>query len=314
MLQQTQVATVIPYFERWMIRFPDIPALANAREQEVLSLWEGLGYYARARNLHEAAHLVLTRYGGVLPAEVAELRKLPGVGRYTAAAIASMAFGQDVATLDGNIKRVFARVFDISLPVNTPSGEKALWEFADQNLPKGYAGEYNQALMDLGATLCLPQNPHCPDCPVRNLCKARRQGLQEVRPVVNKRPTVPTKIQAAAVVTRNGKALMAQRPSKGLLGGLWEFPASSVEADPTSGLAPALEAAYKLRVNPVSRLATIHHAYTHFKLTEHVFLCTLKGRNRLSKNFRWIPIADLDQYPMGKVDRRIARLLKTGNE
>jgi A/G-specific adenine glycosylase len=311
MLQQTQVATVIPYFERWMIKFPDISSLAKANEQEVLTLWEGLGYYARARNLHKAAQIVVTEYEGILPCDLVELRKLPGVGRYTAAAIASMAYGVDAATLDGNIKRVLSRVFNFSSPVNVPSGEKILWRLAERHLPKGYAGEYNQALMDLGATICLPQKPRCKKCPICNLCEARALGVQEIVPVVKKKSVIPTRSYAAAVVIRNGLVMMSRRQSRGLLGGMWEFPASPVEADPALGLVKALESEYKLKVFPVSPFATIHHAYTHFKLTEHVFLCTLGRNNALPENFRWIPIIELEQYPMGKVDRRIAKQLMT---
>lgn len=313
MLQQTQVTTVIPFFERWMERFPDISMLADASEQEVLSSWEGLGYYARARNLHKAAQLVKTEYGGVLPREIPELQKLPGVGRYTAAAIASMAYGIDAATLDGNLKRVFARVFNITLPVNTSPGEKKLWELAEQYLPKGRAGEYNQALMDLGATICIPKQPICPKCPVKNMCEAFALDLQDGLPVVNKKPVAPIRIHAAAVVIEDGKALMMLRPSKGLLGGMWEFPASRVNTDPALALPETLENKYGLKVVPVSLLIIINHAYTHFKLTEHVFSCTLKKRSTFQDNYRWIPVGELDQYPMGKVDRRIANKLMTEN-
>jgi A/G-specific adenine glycosylase len=313
MLQQTQVATVIPYFERWMKEFPDIPTLVVASEQEVLSLWEGLGYYARVRNLYKAANLVLSEYGGVIPRNIAELQKLPGIGRYTAAAIVSMAFGVDAATLDGNLRRVLARVFNLTLPANSSRGEKILWEIAEHHLPKGHAGEYNQALMDLGATICLPQTPLCPKCPVRNLCEARALGVQDVLPVVKKKSAVPIRIQAAAVVVRDGKVLIVRRPSKGLLGGMWEFPASPVNTDPALGLPSIIKSAYKLKVIPVSPFATLRHAYTHFKLTEYVFLCTLRGEDTLPENCRWIQIAELDQYPMGNVDRRIARKLMNGN-
>jgi A/G-specific adenine glycosylase len=235
------------------------------------------------------------------------------VGRYTAAAIASIAYGVDVATLDGNIKRVLSRVFNISSPVNVPSGEKILWELAERHLPMGSAGEYNQALMDLGATICLPRKPRCIKCPIRNLCEARGLGVQEMLPVVRKKSAIPTRSYAAAVVTRNGLVMMSRRQSKGLLGGMWEFPASLVEADPALGLGKALESEYKLKVIPVSPFATIHHAYTHFKLTEHVFLCTLRRNIALPENFRWIPIIELERYPMGKVDRRIAKQLMTRN-
>src|SRR5512145_1340768 len=179
MLQQTRVETVIPYFEKWMRLFPSIETLANASEREVLNAWEGLGYYSRARNLHKAARIVAEQYNGKVPRDLEQLRKLPGIGRYTLGAIASMAFGMDVAALDGNIKRVYARIFDVTEPVDSPAGEKTLWQMADEHLPKGHAGDYNQALMDLGSLICVPKNPRCLICPVMELCRAREKGVQD---------------------------------------------------------------------------------------------------------------------------------------
>jgi A/G-specific adenine glycosylase len=313
MLQQTQVATVIPYFAKWMKQFPDISTLAKSNEQEILAAWEGLGYYARARNLHKAGKVVSAQYGGVVPSTAEELMKLPGVGRYTAAAIASMAFGRDEVTLDGNIKRILARVFNISTPANTSSGEKILWELAATHLPKGRAGDYNQALMDIGATICLPRNPLCSKCPINKLCSAQREGSQDELPVIRKKTKIPTKIKTAAVILRKGKVLLVLRPSKGLLGGMWEFPAAEVDTEPLPGLISAIQTSYNLKVNPVSPVTIVHHSYTHFKLTEHAFLCTLKGGSHLPENFRWIPLNELGDYPMGKVDRRIASKLSIGN-
>jgi A/G-specific adenine glycosylase len=311
MLQQTRVETVIPYFERWMRQFPTLQALASAPEQEILSAWEGLGYYSRARNLHQAARLVCREHGGQLPREIAQLRRLPGIGRYTAAAIASIAFGQDAATLDGNLKRVFSRVFDISQPADSPAGEQALWALAEKHLPAGRAGDYNQALMDLGASLCLPRNPLCPACPLGELCQARALGIQEQRPVMKPRPATPRKLKAAAVIVVEGKTLLKQRPAGGLLGGLWEFPAAEVGADSAEACAAAIWAAYGLEVTPLSRLGEIRHAYTHFKLTEIPWRCDLLGPPE-DPGLRWAPLAGLAQYPMGKVDRAIARLLSDG--
>ena len=159
MLQQTRVETVIPYFERWMRLFPDVRSLAAASERAVLNAWEGLGYYSRARNLHRAAKIVAEKFHGEMPRDLDALRKLPGIGRYTLGALASIAFGLDVSALDGNIKRVYARIFDLTEPVDSPQGEKILWNLADRHLPKGQAGDYNQALMDLGALICVPKNP-----------------------------------------------------------------------------------------------------------------------------------------------------------
>ena len=191
MLQQTRVEAVIPYFERWMERFPSIAELAVASEQEVLSAWEGLGYYSRARNLHKAARIVIEEIWGELPNDLQALRSLPGIGRYTVGAIASMAFGQDAATLDGNLRRVFARVFNVSQAADSTAGEEILWKLAEAHLPTGQAGDYNQALMDLGATICLPKKPRCLLCPLNKMCQACQLGIQEQRPVLRPKPDVP---------------------------------------------------------------------------------------------------------------------------
>src|SRR5512139_3105433 len=251
MLQQTRVETVIPYFEKWMKLFPDVRALANASEREVLNAWEGLGYYSRARNLHKAAKIVAEQYHGEIPRDLEQLRKLPGIGRYTVGAIASMAFGMDVSTLDGNIKRVYARIFDVTEPVDSPVGEKILWQLADENLPKGHAGDYNQALMDLGAMICVPKNPRCLICPVMQFCQARQKGVQDQRPAKTPKKNVPRYVHAAAVIVQRGRVLLAQRPSQGLLGGMWEFPNGRVDGDPARELAKALKTGYNLRLRAI---------------------------------------------------------------
>ena len=306
MLQQTRVETVIPYFERWMAQFPDIQGLAQASEQTVLSQWEGLGYYSRARNLHKAAKMVVTEFGGQLPQEIHQLRRLPGIGRYTAAAIASIAFRQDVATLDGNLRRVFARVFDISTPADSPAGEEILWSLAEDHLPPGRAGDYNQALMDLGAAICLPKKPLCLLCPLAELCQSR--NAPENRPVLKPKSPVPHKLKMAAVILRDEKVLMALHPEKGLLGGLWEFPAAGVDVDSPQALVDAIATAYGLVVAPIAFLAQIRHAYTHFTLTEFVWRCDVLKMAEQDV-LRWIPCSELRDYPMGKVDRSIASWL-----
>jgi len=307
MLQQTRVETVIPYFERWLALFPSVQALAEAPEQRVLSAWEGLGYYSRARNLHKAAKMVVEEFGGEFPRDAAQLRHLPGIGRYTAAAVASIAFGQDIATLDGNLRRVFARIFDVSEPADGPLGEKILWELAEAHLPPGRAGDYNQALMDLGATICLPKKPLCLLCPLSQLCKARALGVQEERPVLKPKAVVPHKLKAAAVIVRDGCALLSRRPASGLLGGLWEFPAAPVDADSPETLVAAVETGYRLRVRPLSRLGEFRHAYTHFTLTESAWSCELLEEPQ-GDRLEWIALEKLGEYPMGKVDRGIAKV------
>ena len=316
MLQQTRVETVIPYFEKWMRLFPTVQALANASEQDVLNAWEGLGYYSRARNLHKAAKIVADQYQGEIPRDLDDLQKLPGIGRYTLGAIASMAFNMDTSALDGNIKRVYARIFDIEEPVDSPAGEKILWELADKNLPKGHAGDYNQALMDLGAGICVPRNPRCLICPVMKLCAARQNGTQDQRPVKSPRKRVPHYVHAAGVVIKRGRVLLAQRPSEGLLGGMWEFPNGRVDGDPAAGLPKALKMGYNLRLR-VKRGQTygskeapgiVEHGYSHFSVTVHVFPCELISVPR-ETNLKWVSLNKLDEYPMGKIDRQIAKMI-----
>jgi A/G-specific adenine glycosylase len=316
MLQQTRVETVIPYFEKWMQIFPNVRALAESTEQDVLNAWEGLGYYSRARNLHKAAKIVVASYNGELPRDLDALRKLPGIGRYTVGAIASIAFGMDEPALDGNLKRVYARLFDVIESVDSTAGEKILWGLAKDNLPAGRAGDFNQAMMDLGATICLPRKPRCLICPLMRLCKARRNGAQELRPVMKPKREAPHYIHAAGVIVDRGRVLLAQRPSKGLLGGMWEFPNGRVEGDPAKGLAKVLKMGYGLRLR-VKRngsllmndeMGMVRHAYTHFGVTVHVFKCVLTTGSKAG-NLKWVPLNNLGDYPMGRVDRRIARIV-----
>jgi A/G-specific adenine glycosylase len=311
MLQQTRVETVIPYFERWMDRFPGIRELAAASEQEVLSQWEGLGYYSRARNMYKAARIVVEKYGGELPRNLTELRKIPGIGRYTVGAIASMAFGLDVATLDGNLRRVFSRFFNVNEPADSPTGEKIMWGLAEKHLPKGRAGDYNQALMDLGATICLPHNPACPLCPLKGICTARKLGLQEQRPLLKPKVKVPHYIVTAAVIIRKGKILLAKRPSQTLLGGMWEFPGGKVEKGESlkSCLAREIREELGVEIRIGEEIDIYKHAYTHFRITLHAFATELTdGEPRAVEvaGLVWVLPNELGDYPMGKVDRQIA--------
>jgi A/G-specific adenine glycosylase len=303
-----------------MARFPSVFVLAAAPQQEVLSLWEGLGYYARARNLHRAAQIIVAEHHGELPRETQALEALPGIGRYTAAAIASIAFGQDEAALDGNIRRVLARVFDITTPIRSTAGEGRLWQLAAENLPAGRAGDYNQALMDLGATVCTPTSPDCPYCPLIDLCQAFQLGVQEQRPVKKQKTAPPHHTVAAAILRRNGTVLIARRPDTGLLGGMWEFPGGKTE--PGESLAACLkreiceELGVDIEVGDF--FGRYEHAYTHFKITLHAFECTLVDGNTPTAHehtaLHWAAPADLTNFPMGKIDRQIANQLHENNQ
>lgn len=319
MLQQTRVETVIPYFERWMERFPTIAALAAASQQDVLAAWEGLGYYSRARNLHRAAQVVVGKFGGSLPADELELRKLPGIGRYTAGAIASIAFGLDQPALDGNIRRVLARLFDVTDDPRTPAGLRRLWELAEQHLPHSRAGDYNQALMDLGATICTPRSPGCAHCPLADCCQAYALGVQEQRPLTRPKAPIPHYTVTAAVIAHSTNLhqtpplyLITQRPVTGLLGGLWEFPGGKLQEgeDLAACLRREIREELGAEIEVGAQQGVYRHAYTHYRITLHAFHCTLAGgepRPIQVAGLRWATPAEMPAYPMGKVDRQIAK-------
>jgi len=315
MLQQTQVDTVIPYYQRWLARFPTLAALAAAPLNDVLAAWEGLGYYSRARNLQRAAQIVTAEHSGAVPHTLPELQALPGIGRYTAGAIASIAFGVDAPVLDGNVKRVLARAFDVQVDVKSPAGVAQLWALAESLVPRGRAGDYNQALMDLGATVCTPRAPACERCPVQALCVARQLGVQLERPVMPAPRARPERIYAAGVVHKAGRVLLGQRPADELLGGLWAFPAAECRAAETyeAALARAVRDEWGLEVSVGVRTQILHHGFTHFKLTLHVYDCRWRaGRVKPGATpRRWVRPAQLEAYPMGKTDRQIAQALLT---
>ncbi len=322
MLQQTQVDTVLPYYTHWLEVFPDIPSLAAADEQQVLNLWEGLGYYSRARNIHKTARLLMQHYSGELPGNPQELLTLPGIGPYIANAIASIAFGVDVLAVDGNIRRVVSRVFDVDEQVGTPAFEQQVIAFEHQHLPSGKASEFNQALMDLGSAICTPRNPQCLLCPIAKHCKAFINGSQEARPVKKPRPTVPHYLVTAAVIVKDDQVLIARRPADGLLGGLWEFPGGKRnESDENlpGCLVREIQEELGCQVKVENPFGVYKHAYTHFRITLHAFLCSLKDGDTPQllhhQDLVWVTASQLTEYPMGKVDRLIAsRLQDDGNE
>lgn len=256
----------------------------------------------------------MEEYDGKLPSDLQALRRLPGIGRYTVGAIASMAFGQDATTLDANLRRVFARVFNMAQPADSKAGEDILWELAEAHLPKGEAGDYNQALMDLGATICLSKKPRCLLCPLREMCRAHQLGVEEQRPVLKTKAEIPHYIVTAAVIQRDGKVLLAKRPSKGLLGGMWEFPGGKIERNETlkDCLTREIQEELDAIISVGEPLGIYKHAYTHFRITLHAFFCELtEGEPKPieAAELAWVHPSDLQHYPMGKVDRQIAQKL-----
>jgi A/G-specific adenine glycosylase len=262
MLQQTQVATVVPFYERFMTRFPDVATLAAAPLDEVMRLWSGLGYYSRARNLHDAARRIMTEHGGVFPRPLAEIERLPGVGRSTAAAIAGFAFGARAAILDGNVKRLLARHFLVEGFPGDRAVERELWALAESLLPKRDTGAYIQGLMDLGAMVCTTRSPACARCPVRATCGAFRANRVDELPAPRPRRRVPARSTVMAVLRHGGDVLLEKRPPSGVWGGLWSLPELATEA----GLPAVVAQRFGLDVKRTGRLAPVRHAFTHFTL------------------------------------------------
>jgi len=320
MLQQTQVQTVIEYFHRWTAALPDIPAVAAASEEALLKLWEGLGYYRRVKNLRRAARLMLEQHGGRLPPERKALLALPGIGPYTASAVLSIAFNVDCPAVDGNVERVFSRLADIEAPVKSAPAREKIVRLAAECLPPGNARAYNQALMDLGATLCTPRAPRCPACPVRLHCRAIRSGVAEKRPVRAMGPEIVKGHAAVGVLVHGGKVLIQKRPPHGLMAGLWEFPGGKLESGETPEAALQREFMEELEL-PVAvqeKIAVVRHAYTTFRITLHAFTCRSQVDEprpvlHAAVDYRWVAPEDLETYAFPAANRKIInRLRKDG--
>ena len=301
MLQQTQVDTVIPYFRRFLASFPDIAALAAAEEDAVLAHWSGLGYYSRARNLHAAARRIVADHGGRFPEDMAAILALPGIGRSTAAAIAAFAFGQRRAILDGNVKRVLARVFGIDGWPGDRAVENRLWALAEALLPETDIRAYTQGLMDLGATLCTRGRPRCEACPFRDDCMANREGRQRELPGPRPRKAVPERSVAMLVLCRPGEVLLEKRPPTGIWGGLWSLPECGEADDPVA-------AARRLGYGAMdaTELPGFTHTFTHFRLFIRPWTLTVAAAPALEEPGRlWLALDDLEGAALPTPVRRI---------
>lgn len=314
MLQQTQVKTVIPYYTRWLAALPAIADLAAADQNHVLKLWQGLGYYARARHLQQAAQQILAQHGGKFPRTLPDVVALPGIGRTTAGGILSAAFDQPVSILDGNVKRVLTRLIALKRPVKRAS--RVLWQLSDQLLDPQQPGAFNQALMDLGATVCLPRSPNCGVCPWMNHCQAFHHNLQTELPMREEKAPIPHKSIGVAVIWNEaGQVLIDRRPQDGLLGGLWEFPGGKMEPGETVAACIRREIREELgiEVEVGDRLISLDHAYSHFRVTLNVHHCRhLSGEPQplACDAIRWVSLAELAHYPFPAANVQIIEALQ----
>ncbi len=315
MLQQTQVKTVLHFYPGFMQAYPDLKSLAQSNLQDVLKHWEGLGYYARARNLHRAARLIVADHEGRLPPDRSWLQKLPGIGDYIAAAVLSIAFNQPYAVVDGNVKRVLARVLEIDSPVNQSASTRKFQAAADKLLDAQHPGDHNQAVMELGALVCTPANPTCDTCPVSFACLAFEHRTVDAYPrKIKARPT-PKVHLVIGVVFRKNRVLITRRSPDGLLGGLWEFPGGEIKGRERSATAcvRAIKKAVNLKVTVDAFLTQVTHAYTHFKIKADVFICTYqKGPLKLGQaiDYHWIGIDEIDLYPFPKANHKFFDALR----
>ena len=316
MLQQTRVDQAQPYYERFVAAFPTVEALAEADLDAVLNRWEGLGYYARARNLHRAAREVVARFGGEVPASYDALRSLPGIGPYTGAAVASIAFGLPHAVLDGNVIRVLTRVFARTDDVGSSRTRRRLQELADELLDARQPSTFNQAMMELGATVCTPARPACARCPLRGVCAALAAGTPEAFPVKQKKAPVPHHDVAVGLLFDGaGRLLIQRRPEDKMLGGLWEFPGGKRKPGEALDATCRRELHEELGVEvEVGELvARVEHAYSHFKITLHAFRCRLRVGTPASREglpLRWIALDDLDDFAFPRASRHVIDALR----
>jgi len=313
MLQQTQVATVIPYFARFLERFPNAAALAVADEQDVLRAWEGLGYYRRARHLHQAAKRLVSDFEGILPQDADQVRALPGFGRYTANAVLSQAFDAKLPILEANTRRVISRLVGIEADLKTRDAEAQLWHWAEQLLPSNRVGDFNQSLMELGALVCKPEQPRCEECPAREACFANLNHAQDRIPARTARPALTEVREVALVIRRGDKVLLVQRPLGGRWGSMWEFPRTVVEGD-IEMAASKLLAEIGIDAALGQELVVIRHGVTRFRIRLACIEAAWTAGDLAPGSYvegRWLDPASLEGYPVSRPQRRLADLVRT---
>ena len=309
MLQQTTVAAVIPYYERWMTVFPTIRHVARTSQQRILKVWQGLGYYSRARNIHRSAQIICREYNGQIPNDAELLAKLPGFGPYTMAAVLSIAFGQTYPVVDANVRRVCMRLLAMEGEAH-PRHDRSIREYLEKIIDSKDPGTFNQAFMELGALVCRAREPLCTICPVKSFCQAYAKGIQEIIPLPKK--TQLKKVAAAIAVIRDGDVYFLQkRPSKGLFADLWEFPGGKIEQgeSPRAAVFREVDEELGIRLTSAQPLTKLKHFYTQFSVTLHVFLCEISHRPTIQSNRKWLKRNDLEKYPMPSGSARIVDFL-----
>lgn len=310
MLQQTRVTTVVPYYERWMKAFPDVRALARARLDRVLRHWAGLGYYSRARNLHKAAQVIVTEHGTTVPSDLHSLRKLPGVGRYTAGAVASIAFNQPAPIVDGNVIRVLSRLFCLTADTTKSEVRERLWALAARIIPGAEAGDFNQAVMELGALVCVPGEPKCELCPLAKACEGRRRNKANQLPVLRKRQATRNVREFAAICRRGEEVLLQQHADGELMAGLWGFPRCETKQ----------ELRRRFGVNGAMPIAVVRHTIMNRKITVEAYQVgqasclslprSWTGKMPVLRSSRWFPVRKLVSLALPSADRQLAALIR----
>ncbi len=312
MLQQTQVQTVIPYYQRFLEAFPDIEHLARADPQYLLKTWAGLGYYSRARNLQKAAQRIVQLHGGKFPKTYEEVRALPGIGRYTAGAILSIALDRSYPVLDGNVTRVLTRLFKLKGDPKVSAFQRQLWDIAGRLLVRKRPGDFNQALMELGAIICSPRQPRCLICPWHSECSARKEGLQEAFPEKRKALVIRRLRRAVVVIQHRGRVLIIKRTGERLLQDFWEFPGGEFkeETELETALIEKIRRDLGLRIRSLQLLKTIKHAITNRRITLEVYVAALHNSARVkARNVKWVSLSEIDRYPFPSAALRIVSAL-----
>ena len=312
MLQQTQVKTVLPYYLRWMQRFPGIASVAQASEEELLKLWEGLGYYSRVRNIHKAARVIMDEHGGEFPGNPEAVRALPGIGPYTAGAVMSLAFNEPHAIVDGNVERVVARLFNLDKPVKSGEGRSFIWKTAREYIPHGKARDFNQAVMELGAMVCLPRKPLCVSCPLTVCCESHQLGLVDQRPVKGPGRVITPLGVSIGLLLKGDRVFIQKRSPHGLMPHLWEFPGGKIQKgeSPERALVREFQEELEVSVHNLHKIGVIRHSYTSFRVTLHAFFCELRHPHehpalKSAVKGLWVSREDLKNYPFPAANRKL---------